>query len=90
MRPEFFTNQSGLITDYLAEFMREMRKRNFSDAVDRWFKLGRDLDQRDTIAVRRTASGLLELLYPPATTTRRRSAAAWSTRWRPAVGSRGS
>ena len=27
MRPEFFTNRYGLITDYLAEFMREMRKR---------------------------------------------------------------
>jgi ATP-dependent Lon protease len=64
MRPEFFTNQYGLITDYLAEFMREMRKRNFSDAVDRYFKLGRDLNQRDTIAVRRTVSGLLKLLYP--------------------------
>jgi len=64
MRPELFTNQYGLITDYLAEFMREMRKRNFSDAVDRWFKLGRDLNQRDTIAVRRTVSGLLKLLYP--------------------------
>ena len=64
MRPEFFTNQYGLITDYLAEFMREMRRRNFSDAIDRWFKLGRDLNQRDTIAVRRTVSGLLKLLYP--------------------------
>ena len=52
MRPEFFTNRYGLITDYLAEFMREMRKRNFSDAIDRYFRLGRDLNQRDTIAVR--------------------------------------
>jgi len=64
MRPEFFTNQFGLITDYLAELMREMRKRNFSDAVDRWFKLGNNLNQRDTIAVRRTVSGMLKLLYP--------------------------
>ncbi|NVZ09781.1 protease Lon-related BREX system protein BrxL [Allochromatium humboldtianum] len=64
MRPEFFTNQYGLITDYLAEFMREMRKRNFSDAIDRFFKLGSHLNQRDTIAVRRTVSGLLKLLYP--------------------------
>ncbi|MCU7886137.1 MAG: protease Lon-related BREX system protein BrxL [Candidatus Thiodiazotropha sp. (ex Lucinoma annulata)] len=64
MRPEYFTNQYGLITDYLAEFMREMRKRNYSDAIDRHFKLGRDLNQRDTIAVRRTVSGLLKLLYP--------------------------
>jgi len=64
MRPEFFTNRYGLITDYLAEFMREMRKRNFADAIDKFFKLGNNLNQRDTIAVRRTVSGLLKLLYP--------------------------
>ena len=64
MRPEYITNQYGLIVDYLAEFFREMRKRNFSDAVNRYFKLGRDLNQRDTIAVKHTVSGLLKLLYP--------------------------
>jgi ATP-dependent Lon protease len=64
MRPEFFTNHFGLIVDYLAEYLREMRKYNYSDAIDRYFKLGRDLNQRDTIAVRRTVSGLLKLLYP--------------------------
>lgn len=64
MRPEFFTNRYGLITDYLAEFMREMRKRNFADAIDQYFKLGNNLNQRDTIAVRRTTSGLLKLLFP--------------------------
>ncbi len=64
MRPEFFTNNYGLIVDYLAEFLREMRKRNFSDAIDKYFRLGRDLNQRDTIAVRKTVSGLLKLLYP--------------------------
>jgi ATP-dependent Lon protease len=64
MRPEFFTTRYGLITDYLAEFMREMRKRSFSDAIDRFFKLGNNLNQRDTIAVRKTVSGLLKLLFP--------------------------
>lgn len=64
MRPEFFTNQYGLIVDYLAEWMREMRKRTFGDAINKYFKLGRDLNQRDTIAVKRTVSGLLKLLYP--------------------------
>ncbi len=64
MRPEFFTNNYGLITDYLAEYMREMRKHNFADAIDRYFKLGNNLNQRDVIAVRRTTSGLLKLLYP--------------------------
>ncbi|WP_337028660.1 protease Lon-related BREX system protein BrxL [Pantoea eucalypti] len=64
MRPEFFTNRYGLITDYLAEYMREMRKRSFSDAIDKFFKLGNNLNQRDVIAVRRTVSGLLKLLHP--------------------------
>jgi len=64
MRPEFFTDQYGFIVDYLAEFFREMRKYNFGDAISRYFRLGRDLNQRDTIAVKRTVSGLLKLLYP--------------------------
>ena len=64
MRPEFFTNQYGFIVDYLAEFFREMRKHNFGDAISKYFRLGRDLNQRDTIAVKRTTSGLLKLLYP--------------------------
>ena len=64
MRPEFFTNQYGLIVDYFAEWVREMRKRNFGDAINKYFKLGRDLNQRDTIAVKHTMSGLLKLLYP--------------------------
>lgn len=64
MRPEYFTNQYGLIVDFLAEWVREMRKRNFGDAISKFFKLGRDLNQRDTIAVKHTVSGLLKLLYP--------------------------
>ena len=64
MRPEFLTNQYGLIVDYLAEWLREMRKRNFGDAMNKYFRLGRDLNQRDTIAVKHTVSGLLKLLYP--------------------------
>jgi ATP-dependent Lon protease len=64
MRPEFFTNQYGLIVDYLAEWLREMRKRNFGNVINKYFKLGRDLNQRDTIAVKHTVSGLLKLLYP--------------------------
>ena len=64
MRPEYFTNRYGLIVDYLAEYLREMRKYSFADAIDRYFELGKSLNQRDTIAVRRTVSGLLKLLHP--------------------------
>ena len=64
MRPEFFTDEYGFIVDYLAEFLRDMRKRSFSDAFDKYFKLGNNLNQRDVIAVRKTVSGLIKLLYP--------------------------
>jgi len=64
MRPEYFTDQYGMIVDYFAEWVREMRKRNFGDAINKYFKLGRDLNQRDSIAVKHTVSGLLKLLYP--------------------------
>lgn len=64
MRPDFFTDKYGFIVDYMAEFFREMRKRSFADAIDRYFKLGNNLNQRDVIAVRKTVSGLIKLLYP--------------------------
>lgn len=63
-RPEYFTDDYGFITDYLAEFLRELRKEQLSDALDRFFRLGKNLNQRDTIAVRRIVSGMVKLLYP--------------------------
>jgi ATP-dependent Lon protease len=62
--PENFTNQYGFIVDYLAEWLREMRKRSFADGIDRYFRLGNNLKQRDVQAVRKTVSGLLKLLFP--------------------------
>ena len=70
MRPEYFTNRYGFIVDYVAEYFREMRKRSFTDAFDRYFKLGTHLNQRDTIAVRKTVSGLIKLIYPHGEFTR--------------------
>jgi len=63
-RPESFTNDYGLITDYLAEFMREMRKEPFGDVCDKYFRFGSNLNQRDAIAVRKIVSGLTKLVYP--------------------------
>jgi ATP-dependent Lon protease len=64
MRPEYFTDKYGFIVDYMAEFFREMRKRSYADSIDRYFKLGNNLNQRDVIAVRKTVSGLVKLIYP--------------------------
>ena len=64
MRPELITDSFGFITDYLSEYLRDMRKRTFGDAIDKYFKLGNNLNQRDVIAVRKTVSGLVKLIYP--------------------------
>lgn len=63
-RPEHFTNDYGFITDYLAEFIRELRKEQQGDALDKYFHLGKNLNQRDTIAVRKMVGGFIKLLYP--------------------------
>lgn len=69
-RPEHFTDEYGFITDYLAEFLRELRKEQYGDALDRYFRLGKNLNQRDTIAVRKMVGGLTKLIYPDGAYTR--------------------
>ena len=63
-RPHHFTNDYGFISDYLAEFIRELRKEQHGDAIDKYFRLGKNLNQRDTIAVRKMVGGFVKLLYP--------------------------
>lgn len=63
-RPEHFTDDYGFITDYLAEVMRELRKEQHGDALDQYFHLGKNFNQRDTIAVRKMVGGFIKLLYP--------------------------
>lgn len=69
-RPEHFTNDYGFISDYLAEFIRKLRKAQYGDAIDHYFRLGKNLNQRDTIAVRRMVDGYLKLLYPDGSFTK--------------------
>lgn len=64
MRNEFFTDHYGFVVDYLAEALRELRKHNFTEMVDRHFAFGSHLNARDVKAVRKTISGLLKLLHP--------------------------
>ena len=64
MRIEYFTNHYGFVVDYLAEALRELRKHNYTEIIDRYFSLGSHLNARDVKAVRKTVSGLIKLLYP--------------------------
>lgn len=63
-KPAHFTDDYGFITDYFAEIMRELRKISYADSYDKYFKLGNQLNQRDTIAVKRTVSGMVKLIHP--------------------------
>jgi ATP-dependent Lon protease len=64
MEQRFFTSHYGLVSDYLAEALRQLRKTSFSDAVTRDFSFGAHLNARDEKAVKKTVSGLLKLLHP--------------------------
>ena len=64
MRNEFFTDHYGFVVDYLAEAMRDLRRRSYTETIDRHFSLGSHLNTRDAKAVRRTVSGLVKLLHP--------------------------
>ena len=64
MRVEFFTDHYGFVVDYLAEALRELRKHNFTETIDRHFSLGSHLNARDVKAVRKTVSGLVKLVFP--------------------------
>ncbi len=63
-RPQYFTDSFGFITDYFSEVMRELRKISYADAIEKYFKLGSNLNQRDVIAVKKTVSGLVKLVHP--------------------------
>ncbi len=64
MRNDLFTNHYGFVVDYLAEALREMRKHNFTEVIDRHFSMGAHLNARDRKAVRKTVSGLMKIVHP--------------------------
>ncbi|WP_438006156.1 protease Lon-related BREX system protein BrxL [Sorangium sp. So ce321] len=70
MRNEMFTSHYGFVVDYLAEALRDMRKHNFTEVIDRHFSLGAHLNARDRKAVRKTVSGLMKILFPHGEATR--------------------
>lgn len=64
MHNDHFTDHYGFVVDYLAEALRDLRKLNFTETLDRHFGLGSHLNARDRKAVRRTVSGLIKILHP--------------------------
>ena len=59
-----YTDHFGVVTDYLAEVFRELRKQSYVDFAERYFSFGSHLGGRDQKAVRKIVSGLVKLLHP--------------------------
>jgi ATP-dependent Lon protease len=70
MEQRFFTSHYGLVSDYLSEALRELRKHSYTDVIAHEFAFGPHLNARDEKAVRKTLSGLLKLLHPDERWTR--------------------
>ena len=70
LRSELLTEKYGLITDCLAEYTRGMRRLDCTHLLDQYFHLNGKFNKRDEIAVRKTMSGLIKLLFPDQNITR--------------------
>lgn len=68
-----FRNSASLqrlwIYRYLSGYACELRQ-DLYDLMDKYFRLGNNLNQRDTIAVRKVISGFTKLLYPDGEVTK--------------------
>ena len=70
IKSDYLTNEFGFISDYFSEFARAMRKEDYTHSFDEWFKLNDNANVRDEIAIRKTVSGLIKILYPDGVFTR--------------------
>jgi ATP-dependent Lon protease len=70
LMPNSFTAHYGFAIDYFSEIIRSLRNYSAVNAIDPYFHLGSQLNRRDEKAVRKTASGLLKLLFPDGSYTK--------------------
>lgn len=64
LKSAVFSKEYGFIVDYLAELLKELRKLDFSPILDNKISLDGSLTARDRIAIRKSFSGMVKLIYP--------------------------
>lgn len=64
IRGEMFSDGYGFVVDYLAEILRFLRNRDYSDKYKEHFTLSSDISTRDRDAIHKTFSGLMKILHP--------------------------
>lgn len=64
LKKDSFSKGYGLITDYIAAVLHELRNRDLTSLLKDYAKFDGSLSERDHLAIRKTFSGLVKLLYP--------------------------
>ena len=64
IRSEMFSTGYGFVVDYLAEILRSLRGRDYSDRYQQYFTLSSSISTRDRDGINKTFSGLMKLIYP--------------------------
>jgi len=64
LKKNSFSKGYGLITDYIAAILHEMRNTDLTDKLKDYVQFDGSLSERDHLAIRKTFSGMLKLLYP--------------------------
>lgn len=64
LKKDSFSKGYGLISDYLAAVLHAMRNDDRTSALKDYAKFDGSLSERDHLAIRKTFSGMMKLLYP--------------------------
>ena len=64
LKKDSFSKGYGLITDYIAAVLHELRNRDLTSMLKDYALFDGSLSERDSLAIRKTFSGMVKLLYP--------------------------
>ncbi len=64
LKKSSFSQDYGLITDYIAAVLHELRRIDYSQQIAKYADLNKSLSQRDIDGINKTFSGFIKLLYP--------------------------
>lgn len=64
LKKDSFSKGYGLITDYIAAVLHELRNDDRTAILKDYAKFDGSLSERDHLAIRKTFSGMMKLLYP--------------------------
>lgn len=64
LKKDSFSKGYGLITDYIAAILHELRNNDLTGLLKEYAKFDSSLSERDHLAIRKTFSGMVKLLYP--------------------------